>query len=72
MKERLLELLEETFEEEICHLRLRLIRDAQEPRFEKVGGKILEDFNNARSVHDRLVKIRRYRIKLLTIMIEGT
>lgn len=74
-KETLIGLLEDTFAEEICHLRLRLIRETQKPRFEALRQDIPEihsDFLRARCVHDKLRDARRRRIEVLTKLIEGT
>ena len=74
-KEILIGLLEDTFAEEICHLRLRLIREAQKPRFEALKQDIPEihsAFLKARGVHDKLRDARRHRIEVLTRLIEGT
>jgi len=72
----LLTLLQDSFSEEIEHLKLRLIRDAQEPRFarlRKSHPEIWRDFKTARNgPHEKLRKIRRRRIATLTRMIEGT
>ena len=71
----LLALLRDAFAEEIEHLKLRLIRDAQEPRFAKLKEshpEIWRDFMAARNgPHERLHRIRRRRITALTRMIES-
>lgn len=71
--ELLINLLEDTFREEICHLRLRAIRENQKPRFAALTAtpEIREDFEAARKIHDDLLKIRRGRASLLTKWIEG-
>lgn len=75
MKNLALELLNDTFQEEIAHLQLRMIRDAQAPRFKSLKQshpEIYKDFMKARSgPHEKLLKIRRKRIKMLTALIEG-
>ena len=69
--ELLINLLEDTFREEICHLKLRAIRERQKPRFDALTPEIREDFEGAREIHDELLKIRRGRASLLTKWIEG-
>ena len=75
LKKAILKLLETCFREEILHLQLRLIRDAQAPRFEALKEshpEIYTDFMRARNeVHEELLKIRRDRIKILTGWIES-
>lgn len=75
MKRRLLALLHDCFKEEIAHLELRMIRDAQSPRFlslKKTHPEIWKDFQKARKgPHEILHRIRRKRIKELTAIIEG-
>lgn len=75
MKETLLSLLKDAFEDEIAHLELRMIRDAQAPRFEalkETHPKIYEDFMRARTgPHEILLRNRRRRVEVLTQMIEG-
>lgn len=74
-KEILLDLLSDCFEDEIEHLRLRLIRDAQEPRFkalEATHPEIYRDFMAARrGPHERLLTNRRLRVAKLTELIES-
>jgi len=69
------DLLKDCFEDEIEHLNLRLIRDAQAPRFEALKEshpEIHKDFMAARSgPHEALLRNRRKRVKILTEMIEG-
>ena len=71
----LLSMLQDAYAEEIEHLKLRLIRDAQEPRFAALQGsqpEIWRDFTEARhGPHEILHRIRRRRIKALTAMIEN-
>ena len=43
-KEELIELLHDTYDEEILHLKLRLIREAQAPRFKTLQKKESEDY----------------------------
>lgn len=68
-------LLADCFTEELAHLRLRMIRDAQQPRFEALKDshpEIYEDFMKARTdCHDELKTIRAKRIETLTAIIEG-
>jgi len=67
-------LLREAYEEECLHLELRIIRDAQEPRFEALAEDhpdIYADFMKARDAHDRLRDIRHKRMKVLIAVIEG-
>lgn len=70
-----LSMLEACYEEEIAHLRLRMIRDAQAPRFEKIKDEhpeIYADFMAARNgPHEILLKHRRQRVETLTKIIEG-
>jgi len=71
----LLDLLQDCFADEIAHLRLRLIRNAQAPRFEALRDthpEIYEDFMNARTgPHEVLLGNRRLRVKVLTDLIEN-
>ena len=64
-KEKLLDLLKDCYAEEIEHLKLRMIREAQAPRFEalkKSHPLIYKDFMKARNdCHEILFKIRRKR-----------
>ena len=73
-KKILLELLADAFAEEVEHLKLRLIRENQEPRFEalkKTHPEIYADFMKARnSCHEKLLRIRRKRQRILTRLIE--
>lgn len=72
----LLALLKDCFDDEIAHLELRMIRDAQAPRFEalkKTHPEIYADFMRARTgPHETLLKNRRKRVKVLTAIIEGS
>lgn len=74
-KEILLDLLKDAFEDELAHLRLRIIRDAQAPRFEALSEthpEIYDDFMRARTgPHEILLKNRRKRVGILIRMIEG-
>lgn len=71
----LLDLLKDCFADEIAHLELRRIRDAQAPRFEKLREthpEIYRDFVAARSgPHEVLLANRRKRVQVLTELIEG-
>ena len=73
-KQVLRDLLSDTYQEELAHIDLRIIRDEQAPRFEALKDthpKILEDFMKARKgPHEVLLKARRKRIEILTKMIE--
>ena len=75
MKNPLLDLLKDCFEDEIAHLELRQIRDAQAPRFKalkKSHPEIYKDFMKARSTsHEVLLKNRRKRVAVLTSLIES-
>jgi len=68
-------LLKDCYEDEIAHLQLRMIRDAQEPRFEAIKGEhpeIWEDFQKARiDCHEVLLRNRRKRETILRSIIEG-
>lgn len=68
------DLLKDCFEDELSHLDLRLIRDAQAPRFEALKEshpEIHEDFIKARTgPHEILLRNRRKRVTILTEMIE--
>lgn len=68
-------LLKDCFEDELAHLELRMIRDDQAPRFEKLKKShpaIHRDFMRAREgPHEILLKNRRKRVELLTEIIEG-
>lgn len=74
-KEIVLDLLKDCFEDEIAHLKLRIIRDLQSPRFEELKEthpEIWKDFMVARSgPHEVLLKNRRKRVKMLTEYIEN-
>ena len=74
MKEILIDLLQDAYEDEIAHLRLRVIRDTQAPRFEalkELHPAIYEDFMKARTgPHETLLKNRRKRVEILTQLIE--
>jgi len=71
----LLNLLKDCNDDQIAHLELRIIRDAQSPRFEafkESHPKIWKDFMRARSgPHEILLKNRLKRVKILTELIEG-
>lgn len=73
-KAALLGLLRDAQADEIAHLELRMIRDAQEPRFEALRDshpEIYADFMKARTgPHEVLLRNRRRRVQLLTEMIE--
>ncbi len=75
MKHIALDLLKDAFEDEIAHLNLRIIRDAQAPRFlalQKSHPEIYQDFIKARTgPHEILLKNRRKRVKVLTQIIEN-
>jgi hypothetical protein len=74
-KEVALDLLKDCFDDEIAQLELRLIRDAQAPRFEalkETHPEIYQDFMKARTgPHEVLLKNRRKRVEILTGIIEG-
>jgi len=73
-KDSLIDILAGCFAEEIEHLKLRVIRDTQAPRFkalEKSHPEIYSDFMKARtSCHEKLLKIRRKRQNILIKIIE--
>ena len=75
MKEILIDLLEDCFADEIAHLKLRVIRDEQAPRFEALKEsqpEIYEDFMKARNgQHEVLLANRRKRVSILRNLIEG-
>ena len=75
MKEIAIDLLKDCFEDEIAHLHLRMIRDAQQPRFEALKEshpEIYKDFMAARQEwHEILLRNRKKRIEVLTEIIEG-
>ncbi len=75
IKELALDLLSDCYEDEIAHLTLRTIRDAQAPRFialKKSHPQIYQDFMKARNgPHEILLKNRRKRVQVLTEIIEG-
>ena len=75
MKRVLLDLLKDCYEDELAHLQLRLIRDAQQPRFEALKEshpEIYKDFMAARQEwHEILLRNRKKRIEVLTEIIEG-
>lgn len=70
-----IKMLEDAYQEQIQHLELRLIRDTQAPRFEKLKKshpKIWEDFTTARTgPHEFLKVVREERMGLLLRMAEG-
>lgn len=74
-KKTALKLLAAAFEDELAHLELRMIRDAQAPRFEALKDthpEIYEEFMKARTgPHEVLLKNRRERVKILTEYIES-
>lgn len=71
-----LDLLRDCYEDEVAHLELRMIRDAQAPRFEalkETHPEIYRDFLAARTgPHEVLLKNRRKREAMLREMIEAT
>ena len=75
MKKVILDLLKDCYEDEIAHLELRMIRDAQQPRFEALKEshpEIYRDFMAARNEwHKILLKNRRKRVEVLTKIVEG-
>lgn len=70
-----LDLLRDCYEDELAHLELRIIRDDQAPRFEKLKEsqpEIWNDFMRARDEwHETLLKNRRKRIEVLRALVEG-
>lgn len=76
MSDTLLDLLRDCFEDEIAHLQLRLIRDAQAPRFEalkELHPEIYADFMAARNgPHETLLRNRRKRVEVITALIESS
>jgi DNA repair photolyase len=74
-KEVLLSLLKDAYEDEIEHLRLRMIRDTQAPRFkdlEESHPEIYADFMKARTgPHEILLKNRNRRVEVLKLLIEN-
>lgn len=75
VKRILLDLLQDAFEDEIAHLELRMIRDAQAPRFEglkETHPEVYEDFMKARTgPHEVLLRNRQKRVEILTELIEA-
>jgi len=75
MKKIMLDLLKDCYEDEHAHLNLRLIRDAQQPRFEALEDshpEIYRDFMAARNEwHEVLLRNRRKRVDILTKIVEG-
>lgn len=73
-KTTLLSLLKDCQADEIAHLELRMIRDAQAPRFEALREshpEIYADFMKARTgPHEVLLINRRKRVEVLTALIE--
>ena len=69
------DLLVDCFQEELAHLRLRMIRDRQQPRFEALRDShpdIYADFVLARTdCHEVLKDIRERRIAVLRRIVEG-
>ena len=74
MKTIFLSLLRDAFEDELAHLELRIIRDAQAPRFaalKETHPEIYADFMTARNgPHEVLLCNRRKRVEILTKLIE--
>jgi len=74
IKRELPNLLRDSYEEEWAHTELRVIRDAQKPRFEALRDKhpeIYEDFMRAHSnLHVILSEDRKRRIRTLNKIIE--
>lgn len=70
----ILDLLKDCHEDECAHLQLRMIRDAQAPRFEalrETHPEIYADFMKARTEpHEVLLRNRRKRVEVLTSLIE--
>lgn len=70
-----LDLLKDCFADEVAHLELRIIRDDQAPRFEKLRdthSEIYRDFMKARTgPHEVLKANREKRVKILTEIIES-
>jgi uncharacterized protein with gpF-like domain len=75
MKQAIVDLLKNCYEDEIAHLQLRMIRDAQQPRFEALKEshpEIYRDFMAARNEwHEILLRNRRKRVETLTKIVEG-
>jgi hypothetical protein len=75
VKDVVMEMLEQAYEDEIHHLKLRRIRDTQAPRFEALKDthpEIYSDFMKARTgPHEVLLKNRRKRVQILTDIVEG-
>lgn len=75
-KKLLLDLLGDCYADEIAHLKLRMIRDAQAPRFEalkETHPEIHADFMEARNgPHEILLTNRRARVSALIRLIEDT
>jgi len=75
MKKVALDLLKDCYEDEMAHLELRMIRDAQQPRFEALKEshpEIYRDFMAARvQWHEVLLRNRRKRVDMLTKIVEG-
>jgi uncharacterized protein with gpF-like domain len=75
MKKVILDLLKDCYEDELAHLELRMIRDAQQPRFEALKEshpEIYRDFMEARNgAHEILLRNRRKRVDVLTKIVEG-
>jgi len=75
MKKVILDLLKDCYEDEIVHLELRMIRDAQQPRFEALKEshpEIYKDFMAARNQwHEILLRNRKKRVDTLTKIVEG-
>jgi UDP-N-acetylmuramyl tripeptide synthase len=69
IKRRLMGLVKDCYEDEVAHTELRMIRDAQKPRFEALKNKypeIYEDFMRAHvTVHEILRENRRKRLEIL-------
>jgi hypothetical protein len=70
-----IELMKNLHEDEIAHLKLRMIRDNQAPRFEALKEshpEIYEEFMEARSgPHEILLKNRKILSEVLVNIIEG-
>jgi uncharacterized protein with gpF-like domain len=76
VKRQIIDLLKDCYEDELAHLELRMIRDAQAPRFEALKDthpEIYEDFMKARGQwHEILLRNRRKRVEILTGIIENS
>jgi len=74
IKRRLMALMKDCYEDEVAHMELRMIRDAQKPRFEALREdhpEIYKDFMRAHTeVHEILRENRVRRLEVLEDIVQ--